>query len=545
MLRRSISWVASAAILISGTPAPLYAQPVLPPQETPPPAPGQGYSMEQIESILAPVALYPDALLTQVLMASAFPLQVVEAYRWVQQGNNRNVQGDALVQSLAPRNWDPSVKSLVPFPAVLAQMNGSLDWLQQLGYAVANQQEEVLDGIQRLRQRAYAAGNLRTNEQCVVRQEDNYIYIDPPRTGVVYVPYYNPQVVYGTWTYAAYPPVYFQPQPYWGVSPVVGAALVFGAGIAVGAALWGWGAPRWRERNIYVDYNRYNYINVNRPHWRGDNVWRPQNAPTFVHGGGQHYYRGNPPGPAGGPGRGPGWGGPGNPPGPVGGPGRGPGYGGPGNPPGPVGGPGRGPGYGGPGNPPGPGGGPGRGPGYGEPGGPPGRDRGAPGTPGNTGVVPRAQGGQPPGQYRRGDDPSMRAYQGGGGGAVPDGGSHGGGAPQYRQPGGGSPYGGQPGGGQNYRGQGGGGGGGGQQYGGPGGGGPGGGGRGSGGGGPGGGGPGGGGQHYGGPGGGGPGGGGGQNFRSQQGGGGGGQQHQGGGGQQQNRNNNRDRNNNN
>ena len=104
MLRRSVSWVASAAILISTTPPPLHAQPVLPPQENPVPAVGQGYNNEQVESIVAPVALFPDALLTQILMASAFPLQIVEAYRWVQQGNNRQIQGDALVQALAGRN---------------------------------------------------------------------------------------------------------------------------------------------------------------------------------------------------------------------------------------------------------------------------------------------------------------------------------------------------------------------------------------------------------------------------------------------------------
>jgi len=530
MLRRSVSWIASAAILIGTAPAPLRAQPVLPPQENTAPPAGQGYNSEQVEAILAPVALYPDVLLTQILMASAFPLQVVEAYRWVQQGNNRQIQGDRLVQALSGRNWDPSVKSLVPFPGVLAQLNGNLDWLQQLGFAVANQQEDVLDAVQRLRQRAYAAGTLQTNEQSVVRQEANVIYIEPPQAGVVYVPASNPTVVYGTWAYQSYPPAYFQPEPAWGINPVVGTALAFGAGIAVGAAIWGVGYPRWGSRNIYVDRRVYNNININRPPYRGQEVWRPHQAATFQHGGGQRYYNGNPPGPQGGPGRGGNWG---NPPGPGGGPGRGPGWSGQGNPPGAVGGPGRGPGWHGHNQPQG-------GAGGGMPPGQQYRDRGAPGTPGNSGIVPPGQGqghrqgqghyqgqGQGPGQGQnqghrgnRGGDPSTGAYQGGGApggspGGVP-GGGQGGGASQHWRSQQGTP----PGGGQNYR-QGGG-----QQYGGPGGGQGGGGGqnfRHQGGG-----------QQYGNPGGGGGGnphgGGGGQNFRQQSGGGGGGGHHGGGGG---------------
>ena len=209
-------------------PVPAFAQPVMRPQGAPAAAPSQGlgqvpgpgpntqapgYSAQQLDSILAPIALYPDVLLTQVLMASAYPLQIVEAYRWVQHSANRNLRGDALGRALETRNWDPSVKSLVLFPALLTQMNGNLNWLQQLGYAAANQQAEVLDAVQRLRQQAMAAGNLRTTDQCVVRTEGRVIYLDPPTPDVVYLPSYNPTTVYGAWVYPAYPPV-FLPLPH-------------------------------------------------------------------------------------------------------------------------------------------------------------------------------------------------------------------------------------------------------------------------------------------------------------------------------------------
>ena len=411
MLRRSVSWLASAAILIGTSPTPLYAQPTLPAQENPAPVQGQGYSAQQLDSIVAPVALYPDVLLTQVLMASAFPLQIVEAYRWVQQGGNRQIQGDRLAQVLQGRAWDPSVKSLVPFPGVLAQLNGNLEWLQQIGFAVANQQEEVLDAVQRLRQQAAAAGNLRSNDQYVVRTEERIIYIEPPPTGVVYVPAYDPNLVFGSWAYPAYPPVYFAPQPLWGISPVVGAALVFGVGIVVVAGLWGIGHSHWRQRNIFIDHNRYNRINFNRPAWRGNDVWRPQHSQSFPRGGGQHYMQGhvNPPGFAGGPGRGPAFGG---------------GRGGIGNPPGALGGPGRGPAWDG-----------GRrtgnfGAGQVVPPGQQFRDRGGPGTVGNSGIVP-------PGHQ--------------GGVAGPGGGQN---FRRQGNPGGGSQFGGSAGGGQNFRSQG-------------------------------------------------------------------------------------------
>jgi hypothetical protein len=160
---------------------------------------------------LAPIALYPDALLTQTLMASTFPLQVVQAARWVEESANKTLSGDAPAKALNPQLWDPSVKSLVSFPEVLATMNESLDWTQQLGYAFADQQSAVLDAAQRLRRQAQTNGSLQSSPQQVVRTEQQTIIVEPAQPDVVYLPSYNPTVVYGAWPYPSYPPVYLPP----------------------------------------------------------------------------------------------------------------------------------------------------------------------------------------------------------------------------------------------------------------------------------------------------------------------------------------------
>ena len=305
MLRRPVSWLTSAALILGTAPMPLRAQQMVPKgapsmqapepvQSAQPDAPEQPqaavYSPEQLDAILAPIALYPDVLLTQVLMASGFPLQLIEAARWAQA--NRGVTGQALERALANRNWDPSVKSLVPFPAVLAQMTGNLEWLQDLGVAALQQQPDVLDSVQRLRQRAEAAGNLRSTAQQVVRTEERYIYIEPAQPELVYVPAYNPVETYGTWAYPAYPPVYLPPPPGYGWGNVVGPVLLFGAGVAVGATLWNLGRPNWGGRNIFVNQVNYNRINITNNYYNNsnrtmfqNNVWSPRQTATFSRGG--------------------------------------------------------------------------------------------------------------------------------------------------------------------------------------------------------------------------------------------------------------------
>jgi hypothetical protein len=221
----------------------------------------QTFKPEEIEQIVAPIALYPDSLLSQVFMASTYPLEVVEASRWAKQ--NQNLKGDALAKALEKQDWDPSVRSLVNFPDVLSKMSDKLDWTQKLGDAFLSQQKEVMDAVQRLRAKAEAAGNLKTTEQQKVIVEEKVIKIEPASPQVVYVPTYNPTVVYGAWPYPAYPPYPWYPPGY-----AFGASMfAFGAGVALGAA-WGyaWGGANWRGGNVDVDINRNTNFNntINR-----------------------------------------------------------------------------------------------------------------------------------------------------------------------------------------------------------------------------------------------------------------------------------------
>ena len=231
-----------------------------------PPAPAQGLSKEKLEQLVAPIALYPDPLLSQVLMASTYPLEVVQAERWVKA--NPKVNGKALEDALQAQPWDASVKSLTAFPSVLQMMNAKLDWTQQLGDAFLAQQEDVLAAVQTLRQRAEAAGSLKTTTQQKVTKStidsQSYIVIEPQDPSTIYVPAYDPGVVYGTWPYESYPPYSWYPPGY-----VAGRALWFGAGVVAGAALWG--TCNWAKNrvNINVDrYNRFNRTNIANGDWR-------------------------------------------------------------------------------------------------------------------------------------------------------------------------------------------------------------------------------------------------------------------------------------
>jgi hypothetical protein len=245
-------------------PAALYAQPAAQAGTAQTAAAGS-FNTEQIDALVASIALYPDALLTQVLMASTFPLQVVQAARWAEDPASKALTGDALANALEGQPWDPSVKSLVRFPQVLAMMNGNLDWMQQLGYAFADQQAAVLDSVQRLRRQAQTNGNLQSSQQQVVRTEQQAIVIEPAQADVVYVPSYNPTDVYGTWPYPAYPPVYLPPPVGYPLGGALATGIAFGVGVAAVAGLWNWARPGWGSGNVNVNVGRYNNINVNRP----------------------------------------------------------------------------------------------------------------------------------------------------------------------------------------------------------------------------------------------------------------------------------------
>jgi hypothetical protein len=215
------------------------------------------FGQEELDQMLAPIALYPDSLLAQILMAATYPLEVVQADRWTKA--NRNLTGDQLNDALDQNDWDPSVKALVPFPQVLTMMSERLEWTQKLGDAFLDQEDEVMDTVQKLRARAEAAGNLRDTEQQRVIVEEGDIVIEPAQPEVVYVPVYDPFVIYGPWWYPAFPPFFFPPPP--GVIVVRGFG--FWPRIVVGRT-WGhaWGHWDWHHHSINVNINRS--INVNR-----------------------------------------------------------------------------------------------------------------------------------------------------------------------------------------------------------------------------------------------------------------------------------------
>jgi hypothetical protein len=235
------------------------------------------FSQEELEQIVAPIALHPDDVVAQILMASTYPLEVVQAQRWQQE--NANLKSDALADALEQQSWDPSVKSLVQFPEVLKMMSEKLDWTQKLGDAVLADQATVMAAIQTLRQRAQGAGNLQTTEQQEVIVQKETIIIQAADPQVIYVPTYNPTVVYGTWPYPAYPPYYYPPPSYY----TPGAAAVgFMTGVAVGAA-WGyaWGGCGWGRGDIDIDvYRNANFNNrIDRGRYGGGNrggrnTWR-------------------------------------------------------------------------------------------------------------------------------------------------------------------------------------------------------------------------------------------------------------------------------
>jgi hypothetical protein len=227
-----------------------------------PPAPPT-LGAEQVAQLIAPIALYPDTLLGQVLTASTYPLEVVKAARWAK--DNPNVKGEALESAMQQQPWDPSVKALTAVPQVLTMMSDQLDWTQSLGDAYLAQPDDIAAAVQQLRARADGAGNLKSSKEVQVRRvpapavvgappEPDYYIIEPVTPDVVYVPIYDPYLVYGVWPYAAYRPFYWYPPGY-----VAVGVLAYGAPIVVGAALWA--TYDWRARRVAVDVHRFNRFN--------------------------------------------------------------------------------------------------------------------------------------------------------------------------------------------------------------------------------------------------------------------------------------------
>ena len=231
------------------------------------------FKPEELEQIVAPIALYPDSLLAQVFMASTYPLEIVQAARWAEA--HPEVKGDAVAKEMEKQVWDASVKSMVAFPDVLKMMNEKLEWTQKLGDAFLAQQKDVMAAVQRLRVKAKDSGNLKSTKEQVVKTEaapagapaPQIIVIESSSPEVVYVPTYNPTVVYGAWPYPAYPPYYYYPPGY-----AAGAAFFsFSVGVVVGGALWG--NCNWGGGDVDIDVNRYNNFNRNEiNHNRNTNI---------------------------------------------------------------------------------------------------------------------------------------------------------------------------------------------------------------------------------------------------------------------------------
>lgn len=217
------------------------------------PAGNPPFTQQELDQMLAPIALYPDPLLAQVLMAATYPLEVAEAARWSR--DNPRLTGDAAVSAVADKDWDPSVKSLVAFPQLLQTMDARFAWTERLGDAFLAQQPQVMDTVQSLRLKAKRAGNLPSSTQVQVAQDGEDIIIEPSNPSVVYVPYYDPRVVYGAWWWPLYPPIYWN--PWYGYGPHGG--VVWGASFAVGVDFF-FGGWNWPHHRLYYS---------GRGHWYG------------------------------------------------------------------------------------------------------------------------------------------------------------------------------------------------------------------------------------------------------------------------------------
>lgn len=237
ILRKIVAAVVAVVLTI---PATLLAQ------EPPRPIP---FSNAELEQLAAPVALYPDPLLAQVMMAATYPVEIVQAARFVQA--NPTLRDGRLDEALRSQYWDDSVKALVSFPQILGMMDDRLDWTQRLGEAFLAQQQDLMDAVQVLRARAHGQGTLTSSPQQVVTVQAPYIYIQPASPQVIYVPVYNPLIVYGPWPYPAHRPYYYHPVGW----PVATGFFGFGGGISVGFGLWG--TCDWYRRVVFVDVARY------------------------------------------------------------------------------------------------------------------------------------------------------------------------------------------------------------------------------------------------------------------------------------------------
>ncbi|MCU1257224.1 MAG: hypothetical protein JWO80_109 [Bryobacterales bacterium] len=280
MIRRTVSSAVVAgavSVLVFVCPGTLiFAQDFPPPADQQQAPPAQTLSPDQLDDLVAPIALYPDSILSQVLVASTYPLELVEANQWLAQ--NGGLQGQARMDAVREQNWDPSVQALVAFPDVVKRLTQDVRWTTDLGNGFLGQEADVMNAVQRMRQRAQEAGKLTSTAQQTVNVDSQggepVIQIQPADPQVVYVPTYDPAYIWGPPVYGYYPPLYY---------PSFG--LGFGDGIFIGSffggwgggwAGWGWG-PRWHDHTVIVNNNFFHRYRFNDFHdgrfANGSSVW--------------------------------------------------------------------------------------------------------------------------------------------------------------------------------------------------------------------------------------------------------------------------------
>lgn len=275
-LRKTLAF-ACAVLLTPGdvslTASPLFAQDEAPAAKIP---------AEQLDSLVAPIALYPDPLLSQVLVASTYPLEIVQLQQWLEK--NKSLKDKALADAVKKQDWDASIQALAPLPDVAKYLAENIKWTTDLGNAFLAQQGDVMDAVQRMRKKAKEGGNLKSTEQQKIEtkvvESKQVIVIQQASPEVVYVPSYNPTVVYGPPVYP-YPPVTYPPPGYY----AAGMAISFGVGMMMGAAFsgggWGWGCGWGGHNDVYINNNnnfvRNSNTNINRNTNvanRSNNTWQ-------------------------------------------------------------------------------------------------------------------------------------------------------------------------------------------------------------------------------------------------------------------------------
>src|SRR5271165_4618962 len=269
-MRRGLSLLFSLSLCLAVFPGSLGAaqDSSAPPSESRPQYATE--TPEQLQRLAAPIALYPDSLVAQILMAATFPEQVVEADRFLQA--RLDLKGDALAKEVDQEPWDPSVRALTAFPSVLGNMDKNLSWTSTLGDAYYNQEADVMAAVQVMRQRAQGAGNLKTTQQQVVKTEGETIVVEPAAPEVVYVPAYDPWVVYGDPVVVAWPGWYAYPG-IWYAGPYVWWGVGFEIGWSWG---YGWGWHHWGcdWHHHWVEHDHYRYYSRSRTYYNRNRYYR-------------------------------------------------------------------------------------------------------------------------------------------------------------------------------------------------------------------------------------------------------------------------------